>query len=82
MLIREGEGETFGPYWTTFPIGDDQEKKISRTFVPNKDMITKADAKIWEKSQNSEKVDRALICFYDGTGYTLENGQLYSGKIK
>lgn len=81
MLIREGDKKTFTPYRTTFPVSDDLEQKISMVFVPGKDVITKEDIKIWNNSQRTENADRAMICFYDGSGYILENEQLSSAKI-
>ena len=82
MLVREGDKQTFTPYRTTFPVSDDLEQTISMVFVPSKDVIAKEDIKIWESSQKTERVDKAIICFYDGSGYFLKNGQLYSGKIQ
>lgn len=81
MLIRAGDKKTFTPYRTTFPVSDDLEQKISMVFVPSKDVITKEDIKIWNNSQRTENADRAMICFYDGSGYILENKQLSSAKI-
>ncbi|MST82523.1 hypothetical protein [Bilifractor porci] len=78
MLIREGDKQTFTPYRTTFPLRDDLEQKISMVFVPSKDVIAKEDIKIWESSQKTEKVDKAMIYFYDGSGYILENGRVSS----
>lgn len=81
MLIREGDKKTFTPYRTTFPVDDNLEQKISMVFVPRKDVIAKDDIKIWESSQKTEKVDKAMICFYDGSGYILENGRVSSDKV-